>query len=275
MAGARAEAEASATSIGASVKKVEATTTQGFKEATKSVTGFRQTLGRIAGTAGAVVAAINAINVVIEFFVQVLGNGTKAADKFAASLGEGVGEGAGKKLDGLREKIQGVQSELARAEEAGAWILRGGRAQSTIEAELDRLRQIERSVSQQVAQQQKMKKREEEAARAEEESIRNSKTQQAIDEDRFNELEELREWNRREDERVSEERLDREKQITEEKKKQAELEERIRDIQETARREAQRAGELNGVPAHVSRIRSLLELSSQQRFPPSPGNGSY
>ena len=181
MAAAKAETEQAAASIGASAEKAGQGVGKSFAEATKATNIFRQSLGRIVGTAGLVVAAINAIGVVVEYVTTVFGSGTKAAENFLNTIGEGVGKGAEARLEAIRKRIADVQSELAYKSENPNDPR--GRSKKTIEDELKRLRESERATSGQIRGQQaaeRAAKAKQEAAKKEEENL---KLEEQIQED--------------------------------------------------------------------------------------------
>lgn len=138
-----------ATTVDAETAKVSKSFVQMGRETTKSLTGGISLFTKMAGAAGAVVTAGQALVTIYQFFSDVMGDGAKAADNFITSLGPTTSQNAAKNLEAIQERAASVASEFGRAEQAGNWFLRGGRLESTIVEDMKRMNDELRSVSQQ------------------------------------------------------------------------------------------------------------------------------
>lgn len=161
-----AEVQASTTQAATSVAAATEKKVNSFRKQTTEVRSLIGVYTKLASAAGALVSIGNAVVEVYRYVTIVFGDGTKAAEKFLATISVGAGKDAEARLEAIREQIQGVQSELARASEAPFLVQRGGRTRATIEADLERLRLSERRTSQQVRAQQMEAKREAEREKA-------------------------------------------------------------------------------------------------------------
>jgi hypothetical protein len=146
---------------------------QSYREASKNVTFLTRSFGQLAGAAGAVVTVGSTIGTVYEYVGNVFGDGKKKADEFYASIGGAAvgGQEARKSLDAIQKKLMEVNSELARLEEksgASGMSPTLGRSRKTIEEEIERYRELNKVVGQQVRvaeQFAKQKARDEERAK--------------------------------------------------------------------------------------------------------------
>lgn len=145
----RTKTEQFATTVDAETARVTKSYIQMGKESTKHLTSGIGLFTKLAGAAGAVVTAGDALVTTYKFFSDVLGDGSKAADKFITSLGPTTLANAEKNLEALQQRTAEVASEFGRAQEAGSWFLRGGRSESTIIEDLKRMNDELRSVAQQ------------------------------------------------------------------------------------------------------------------------------
>lgn len=159
-----AELEAQAARGGGVGAAVPAAAIARIKEAGKGVRGITSAFTGVTATAGAAAGAIlsvaNAVDEIINFFEAL--DGTATANKFISTL-KIDGENAAKSLEMLRERIIEVEGELGALNASPNNPF--GRYRKAIEGDLERLREMDRSLSKQV---EKHKRNEEAAKKAEE-----------------------------------------------------------------------------------------------------------
>jgi flagellar biosynthesis GTPase FlhF len=143
--------------------------TQDLGDASRGVKKFITSFTGIASTAffvaGFLEQMIQAGKAVVQFKEDMF-DGEVAAANFIKTL-EGGPDAAAKNVSELRNKIAEVAAELARADEAGSWLFRGGRLRSTIKEDLADLRKAERSATQQAEAYRKSTEKAEKAKRQE------------------------------------------------------------------------------------------------------------
>jgi CxxC motif-containing protein len=107
-------------------------------------------LGKAAGIAGALVAAVSSVAKAYEAISDYVKSGETIADLFLVN--QDSVNSTQQVLDNINKKIQEVGSELAKKEEGGLSSL-AGRLKSQIEQELEALRDSQLSISRQLKQQ--------------------------------------------------------------------------------------------------------------------------
>jgi hypothetical protein len=146
MAAAESSAASSTRGISRSVDGVSGS----IKEATRGAREFRQSVGAVVGTAGAIVAAVVSIKTAAEELYRIFRDGGGLAEQFGASLSRMPGD-VSSDLEKVRKQIAGVQAELENAMSGKWWDIGGvtSRRRAQIEEELKALVELESSLSRQ------------------------------------------------------------------------------------------------------------------------------